>query len=870
MKKRILSAILCLAMVIILMPLNVNAIPNDAQDLTLDQLYYSSISYLSTTWYKITATETQYYKFDLRNQSIEARTGVGIADSFLNLFVGKMTVSVFDQYDERLTSFDVKCGYSASISLKFQEGKTYYISVYSTVDGNYTIKASKLNDIGGNTWRQAVDIEPSGNIVSAIDAAGDKDWLSFVADDVPSFYYYQLESIQSSTLYFNLYEYVEGAGDNPLRNVLDFSVSSNNKGSRDVRLKEGAKYYLCFSSTSSGTGGYVLNCIERIDGLGDEKSLAYSVDRDVEMASSFDGTTDYDWVKFKTASYDAYYHFNFSSSNKSYQNMTLYDEKGEQIAQKIMSYNNIDKLTMDKKLDPDTTYYLVFNNTDSRTSFYTFEIITKADEYPDQRENAIKVNIDTEYKSSFDGTSDYDWVKFTTANYNANYNINFSSSNKSYQNMTLYDENGEQIAQKTMSYSNIDKLSIDIKLAQNTTYYLLLNNTDSRTSTYQFIITCISDIGGETKETAYDLALNKKHELDLSSGSDVDWFKFDVLSKMNVEFYLLSESSTKLYFNLYSSRDMKLLGFDTYNSGKAVVKQIELDPGTYYLKLSGNKGYYALSVNTCLEGHTVVKDRAVSATCTKTGLTEGSHCSACGTVIKAQKIVAALGHSFDGWEITRQSTAEEDGEAKRVCTRCGHEEIVTFPKGTYFNVFSDVPSKSWYTTAALWCNANGYITGTSKSTFSPGTALTRGMFVQILARVAGVRLSDYAYSGKFSDVQTKNWYAKAVQWAVDEKITGGTSATTFSPNSPVTREQLALFFYAYSISRGFDTSKRDDLKRFADKGQISKWAVTAIKWAVAEGLISGTSETTVSPKTSATRAQAAVIFKNYVEKLMVG
>ena len=184
----------------------------------------------------------------------------------------------------------------------------------------------------------------------------------------------------------------------------------------------------------------------------------------------------------------------------------------------------------------------------------------------------------------------------------------------------------------------------------------------------------------------------------------------------------------------------------------------------------------------------------------------------------------------------------------------------------FYNAFTDVPNGAWYTGAALWCNSRGYITGTGATTFSPNAALTRGMFVQILARVAiGGGLDGYAYKGRFSDVRPDVWYAKAVQWAVDNNVTGGTGATTFSPDMPVTREQLATFFFAYAKSKGYDVSASAELGKYADAGQISSWAENAVSWAVAEGLISGTSASSVSPKINATRAQAAVIFRNFVE-----
>ena len=182
------------------------------------------------------------------------------------------------------------------------------------------------------------------------------------------------------------------------------------------------------------------------------------------------------------------------------------------------------------------------------------------------------------------------------------------------------------------------------------------------------------------------------------------------------------------------------------------------------------------------------------------------------------------------------------------------------------SLYYDVPVGSWFEAASVWCSERGYITGTGEGTFSPNVALTRGMFVQILARVAiGNELDGYVYKGKFTDVKSGNWFAKAVQWAIDNKITGGTSDATFSPDAPVTREQLATFFLAYARSEGYNVTAITNLGKYTDAWQISNWAYASIQWAVAEKLISGTSETALSPKMSATRAQAAVIFKNFVE-----
>ena len=173
--------------------------------------------------------------------------------------------------------------------------------------------------------------------------------------------------------------------------------------------------------------------------------------------------------------------------------------------------------------------------------------------------------------------------------------------------------------------------------------------------------------------------------------------------------------------------------------------------------------------------------------------------------------------------------------------------------------FEDVPEESWFTDSVMVCWLLGFMTGTSENTFSPDMTLTRAQMVQILARVAQVELDEYAPSGRFADVPEDAWFAKAVEWAVRDGITSGTGDDTFSPDEPVTREQLAVFLKALADHLGYDTSASAGVGKYSDVDQISSWAVKALKWAVAEKLVTGTSETTLEPKSTATRAQTAVI-----------
>ena len=187
--------------------------------------------------------------------------------------------------------------------------------------------------------------------------------------------------------------------------------------------------------------------------------------------------------------------------------------------------------------------------------------------------------------------------------------------------------------------------------------------------------------------------------------------------------------------------------------------------------------------------------------------------------------------------------------------------------------FSDVPVNRWFSRSVLYCVRKGYISGVGGNRFDPGGRLTRAMFVQILARIANADLSGYDKSADtlpFKDVKAGKWYVKAVKWAFGNGYTSGVSSDRFGTDDPVTREQLASFLYTFSKKNGIDVSAAADITGYEDHAAISKWARVPLAWAVGSGLISGTSKTALSPKNPATRAQAALIIMNYVERIPRG
>ena len=173
--------------------------------------------------------------------------------------------------------------------------------------------------------------------------------------------------------------------------------------------------------------------------------------------------------------------------------------------------------------------------------------------------------------------------------------------------------------------------------------------------------------------------------------------------------------------------------------------------------------------------------------------------------------------------------------------------------------FTDVPTDSWYTQAVYYVQAQGLMSGTGGGTFSPDLPMTRGMLVTVLYRVAGSpALSDSALDTLFSDVPRNTWYADGIYWARSAGIASGYSETEFGPNDSVTREQLVTMLWRYSGS-----PQAESASAFSDETAISAWADTAISWATASGLVSGTEGNLFVPAGLATRAQAAVILTNY-------
>jgi len=173
-------------------------------------------------------------------------------------------------------------------------------------------------------------------------------------------------------------------------------------------------------------------------------------------------------------------------------------------------------------------------------------------------------------------------------------------------------------------------------------------------------------------------------------------------------------------------------------------------------------------------------------------------------------------------------------------------------------IFLDVVPGAWYKDAVQYAYDNGLMTGVSATEFAPEQTTTRAMIVSILARLENVTSAEDA---GFADVDDE-WYATAVNWAASVGAVSGTGEGNFSPNAAITREQLAAMLMNYAAYKGEDVSARADLSAYSD--QPSAWAEETISWSVAEGLLTGVTADELQPQGNATRAQVTAILQRYL------
>ena len=305
----------------------------------------------------------------------------------------------------------------------------------------------------------------------------------------------------------------------------------------------------------------------------------------------------------------------------------------------------------------------------------------------------------------------------------------------------------------------------------------------------------------------------------------------------------------------------------SWDNGKVTKQPTETESGvkTFTCTRCGETKTETIPKLTHEHSYTAV---VTAPTCTEKGYT--THTCACGDSY-VDTYVDALGHSWDSGKVTKQPTETETGIRTYACTRCSATKTESIPVVSVdvTQMFTDV-TKNWAYPGIQYCVTHGIMGGMGDGTFAPTGTTTRAQIVQILYNLEGTP----AVSGTtpFTDL-TANWYKPAILWAYQNNVVAGTSPTTFDPDQPVTREQIAVILtqYMFHVLKMERTWTPADLSTFPDGAQVSGWAKEAMQDAVALGLINGTKapdgKVYLDPQGSAARQQVATILMNFCQNV---
>lgn len=219
------------------------------------------------------------------------------------------------------------------------------------------------------------------------------------------------------------------------------------------------------------------------------------------------------------------------------------------------------------------------------------------------------------------------------------------------------------------------------------------------------------------------------------------------------------------------------------------------------------------------------------------------------------------------------TVTDEDGERLKLTENRDGTYSFTMPSGAA-NVyvrfsgsglpFADVPSGSWYYDDIAYVYDAGLMTGLTATAFGPNLSTTRGMIVTILWRMENEPAAKHGCP--FADVRRGSYYEQAIAWASENGIVTGFDSSTFAPDRAITREQLAAILFRFAAYRGMDAvTLRENLSSFQDQAAISAYAVSALNWAVGEGLMQGTGDK-LEPTGNATRAQVAAMLRRFMQR----
>lgn len=308
-----------------------------------------------------------------------------------------------------------------------------------------------------------------------------------------------------------------------------------------------------------------------------------------------------------------------------------------------------------------------------------------------------------------------------------------------------------------------------------------------------------------------------------------------------------------------STRELPPTGAHDWDDGTVTTAPTETTPGVRTFTCRGCDQTRTEAIHAT-GAHDYQFTKTVAPTCTDGGY-DLYTCSGCGATEK-RNLTDAAGHKWDGGTVTTAPTETTPGVRTFTCTGG--------PSCPSYGLHDVAGPDYWAHKGIDYCVRNRLMSGVGAGTFSPDTACTRAQIVKILYNLSGNQ-TDYSYYYlPFTDVAPGAWYYNAVAWAYCNDVTSGTSATMFTPNAAITRQQLVTFLYRYTVKYAPEfTGNAAPISAFPDAGSVANWAYAAMSWAVGNGLIQGNAHDNgldyLDPNGSATRAQTATIIMRYCQ-----
>ncbi len=308
--------------------------------------------------------------------------------------------------------------------------------------------------------------------------------------------------------------------------------------------------------------------------------------------------------------------------------------------------------------------------------------------------------------------------------------------------------------------------------------------------------------------------------------------------------------------------------------------------GTMYYSLTGEDGDWSTDIPTATDAGTytvyykVFGDdnysdtdvESIEVTIAEASSSSSSSSSHSGSSHSLSQTTSSSSDTTDSTDTTTSTTDTTTGTTDTTSPTGEADTTEDYVIGgdggtsaTATETFTDVAETNQYVDAIDYVVNSGLMAGTSATTFEPETSLTRGMIVTILHRLEGEPESDADHG--FHDVHDSAWYAEVVAWAAEVGIASGYGDGSFGPEDAVTREQLAAILYRYAEYKGYDVSAMADLGGYIDADDIGDWAVAAMEWANAEALLDVKGFSYIEPQSEASRGEAASTLMTFVENI---